>query len=232
MPTLDDEFKIDPANGLVDNIKKYLPDKPKALLIPADPKYYKRADQAAKEFQSMFENSGIIFEEFKVLDRRYMDDTRELIENADFILLGGGHVRTQNNFIHRISLTECVYNPNKVVLGISAGSMNMASDTYAQPYIKGEFSNENLERFLDGLGITDTSIVPHFEDLPNRQIEGHRQLEDVVIPDSKKRPLIGLTDKSYILGTSEGETIYGEAYEINDGIVTKLSENGQTYKLT
>ena len=53
--------------------------------------------------------------------------------NYDVILLGGGHVPTQNKFFKEIRLREKIKDFDGIIIAISAGSMNSADIVYCQP---------------------------------------------------------------------------------------------------
>ena len=46
------------------------------------------------------------FESYTVLDRRNQNDAAKLVKSSNFIILGGGHVPTQNQFFGEIRLKE------------------------------------------------------------------------------------------------------------------------------
>ena len=50
-------------------------------------------------------------------------------------------------------------------------------------------------------------------------------LEDILLPDSKKTPMIALPDRSYIIQQGDKVEIFGEAYSLKDGIITQISQN-------
>ena len=54
------------------------------------------------------------------------------------LILGGGHVPTQNRFFQKIGLRERMKAFAGLVIGISAGSMNSAEIVYAHPELEGE----------------------------------------------------------------------------------------------
>lgn len=74
-----------------------------------------------------------------------------------------GHVPTQNQFFKNINLREIIRNSKALILGGSAGSMNSAEIVYAQPELEGESINPNYKKYIQGLGLTNISILPHFQ---------------------------------------------------------------------
>ena len=84
-----------------------------------------------------------------------------LVKAAGLIVLAGGHVPTQNAFLCQCGLKEAMKTFDGVVIGISAGSMNCAETVYAQPEEPGEAISKTYRRFLPGLGLTNTMLLPH-----------------------------------------------------------------------
>ena len=85
--------------------------------------------------------------------------------SIDVIVLTGGHVPTQNNFLKQLRLRERLLNYNGIIVAWSAGSMNCADVVYAGPEFEGEAIDPLYERWISGLGITDINIFPHFQKL-------------------------------------------------------------------
>lgn len=45
---------------------------------------------------------------------------------------------------------------------------------------------------------------------------------DSMLSESNKRTIYGLTDRAYIIKINNKYKIYGESYEIHNGIITKI----------
>ena len=69
------------------------------------------------------------------------------------ILLGGGHVPSQNQYFKDYKIKEKLKEFDGILIGISAGSMNCANIVYAMPEEAGESINPGYQRFLTGLHI-------------------------------------------------------------------------------
>ena len=50
-------------------------------------------------------------------------------------------------------------------------------------------------------------------------------LEDILLPDSKKSPMIALPDRSYIIQQGDEIEIFGEAYLLKEGQIAQISQN-------
>ena len=53
-------------------------------------------------------------------------------------------------------------------------------------------------------------------------------IEKVLLPDSKTKPFISITDGSYIIDDGEKQTIFGEAYRFANGEMKQLCSNGKS----
>ncbi|MDH8676860.1 Type 1 glutamine amidotransferase-like domain-containing protein [Fusibacter bizertensis] len=115
-------------------------------------------------------------------------------------------------------------NYNGIVIGISAGTMNCAEVVYAQPELDGEAIDPNYQRYLEGLNLTQISVLPHFQELKELLLDGLRVVEDISLPDSKIRPFYALVDGAFILVEDNKSVLYGEGYLINDGDITMICE--------
>ena len=154
--------------------------------------------------------------------------SKEMIEKADFIFLCGGHLPTQNKFFNDIGLKELLKNTNALIVGGSAGSMNCADVVYCPPELEEEVLDDNFNRYLKGLGLTNINIMPHFEEYKKMVICGKRYIDDIVVPDSHKIDIIALNNGSYIVIKDNQTTIYGESYLIRKGKITQINENQNT----
>ena len=113
-------------------------------------------------------------------------------------------------------------------MGISAGSMNSADVVYAQPELEGEVIDAGYQRFLTGLDLTKTMILPHYQMIKDNILDGMRIIEDITYPDSQGRKFYALTDGSYLYIDNGQEEICGEAYLIADGKTAQISALGET----
>ena len=141
------------------------------------------------------------------------------------IILGGGHVPTQNQFFEQINLFERIKKFEGIIIGISAGTMNCADIVYAQPELDGEAIDPNYKRFLKGLNLTKFQIIPHYHSIKNKKLDGLRIIEDITYDDSIGRCFYALPNGSYIYQTQNEAYLYGEGYKIEDKILAQICEN-------
>ena len=200
-----------------------LPESPKCLFICSDPDSPDLTDRFGQEMADAFEEAGIPFKEFTTLDRRNDEDAQALIWESDLIILAGGHVPTQNAYFQEISLAVLLENYQGVLMGISAGTMNCADTVYVQPEEEGE-SDPDFPRFAPGLGLTDTNVLPHYQQVKDNLLDGLRLFEDITYADSMGNCFLAMVDGSYIYNDGEGELLFGEAYTLEDGVLEQISQ--------
>ncbi len=215
--------ELNPANRFVDELRQCFPSPCRALFICSDPDGWERMDFYASVLKGSFEDAGFSFACFDTLDGRNAVQAAELVRDANLLILGGGHVPTQNRFFHAIGLRALIRDFDGVVIGISAGSMNSADVVYAQPEEDGEAADPGYQRFLTGLGLTKTMLLPHWQELRDSVLDGLRVLEDITLPDSAGRTFYAIPDGSYLFIKSGLEELRGEAYLVRDGRIMQIS---------
>ena len=129
---------FDDKNRLVLCLRRYWKDGSRCLLLPADPDDAEFNDIIRDDMARILERRGFPYACFDVWDYRMTEFPRNRLLAYDFILLGGGHVPTQNAFFHKAGLREKIRGFEGIVMGISAGTMNCADEVYAQPELPGE----------------------------------------------------------------------------------------------
>lgn len=220
---------LDYHNGFKDKIAELMFDGARGLIIAAYPNRYEGNDEMCDYFRNAFESTGKQFSTFDLTDDRY-PMSKEAIESYDLIVLAGGHTPTQNAYFARINLRDKLKDFNGIIVGISAGSMNMADNVYFQPEEPGE-SGDWFKRDGIGLGLCDISICPHLQMIRNTILDGRFLVYDLIANDSKTREIIGLDDGSYIYGDGTHFTIYGRATLIKDGELKEICYDSKTLEL-
>lgn len=214
---------LNPENGFIRRLRAALPDSCGALFVCSDPASHAFTDHIAGDMRRALEAAGIALTAFRVLDGRNEKDAAARVAQAELIVLAGGHVPTQNAFFQRIGLGELLKGRPGVLIGISAGSMNGAKEVYAQPERESEAVSPAYRRFLPGLGLTKTQLLPHYQLVKNSRVDGLRLFEDITFPDSMGRRFIAIPDGSYLLIRDGTETLYGEAWLIENGAMRQIA---------
>lgn len=114
---------------------------------------YEQNDSDSTGMHGMFEECDMPFKRYRVIDNRTDEaDAKQLISEASCIFLMGGHATQQFQLICEKGILEEIRNSSAIILGVSAGSSNMAKhalDIWEShvPY--------------DGLGLADITIKAH-----------------------------------------------------------------------
>ena len=222
---------LNPANAFTDELRRCFCRGCRTVFICSDPDLYDETDFFANATKEIFENAGFSFGSFCILDSRNEHEAPELVKRSDLIILAGGHVPTQNRFFNRIGLRGLLKDYTGILIGISAGSMNSAEIVYAQPEREGEAVDPAYQRFLTGLGLTRTNLLPHYQENRDAVLDGLRIYEDIACSDSMGRTFYAIPDGSYLLIDDGKEELRGEAYRIKDGALSRISSRGDVLPL-
>lgn len=219
-------------NGFLGRFRKGWESGCGCLMIASDPADFAGNDRMQGEFFGFFKISEIPVSRLVMCDDRNADDLPRLLSECRFVILAGGHVPTQNAFFKKIGLRERMKGYEGTILGISAGTMNCAGTVYAQPELSGEALDPGYERYLPGLGLTTLMILPHYQEAKDRLLDGKRLFEDITYKDSMGKTFYALVDGSYVLAQGGREVLYGEAYRIKDGTISRICDKGARLTLS
>lgn len=218
---------LDPANGLLEELKKDWIRRAKCLLICADPMGYTGNDKMGEFMEDRLLKSDLDIGSFTVCDYRNVESVMHNLSEYDVIILGGGHVPTQNEFFGLIHLRHLLHQFKGIIMGISAGSMNCAEEVYAMPELEGESMDPAYRRFMEGLGLTRRRVIPHYNVLKDEVLDGKKMLEEIAFEDSVGREFYLIPDGSFLLQRNGREELHGEGYLIRNGRMTKICESDQ-----
>jgi len=120
---------MDNANGVVDQIKNSLINNKKIVFVTSDMNKPRESviGYANITFDSM-KMVGISFDEYLILDRESMKNANKYIDGASLVFLCGGDTYKQHELFEAINLRELLSNYDGLVIGQSAGALNMASN--------------------------------------------------------------------------------------------------------
>lgn len=212
-------------NGLVDQLKEVLKKNKKVVFVSSD---INSTPSSVASYSKIFFDSmkmaGILFEEYNILDGTKVEKAKEYIENADLVFLCGGDTYNQHLFFEKIGLKELLSTYSGIVMGQSAGAINMAEHCFNSP--------EELEKsepiFFDGLGLTNINIEPHFVYDSSRFNEKEIYQRNTIINESYNRSIYGQCNGSHVfINNNNITTIYGETYLITNGNIRKICENNK-----
>ena len=187
---------------IAETLKEELRIRKNLVFVTCFPEKHQVNDEDSTGMHTMFVEYNLGFENYAVIDDRMtIDQAQKLINEANCIFLMGGDSVMQMQFIHDIGIYDAIRASNAVILGVSAGSMNMGKHPF-------DFW-ESLMPY-EGLGFVDLTVKCHYETLDDAMI-------NTVMQVSMKQPIIAMEDESAIYITADGITSTGKIYQIKKG---------------
>lgn len=192
-------------------LKASLPERRSLVFISAWPDDAARNDEDTAGMHGMFAEWDMAFGRFAVIDvRTFSDEGRQMIREADCVFLMGGNPTAQMQLIREKELAGALHEHRGVLLGVSAGSINMARralDIWESPVP------------YDGVGLTGITIKSHVN-------EGEQELQETLrmISATQRLPICAMEDESAIFLTREGADWLGRIRYIEDGAVVPLTQ--------
>lgn len=223
---------LDTSNEFVNNLRACWKPDSRLVVVCSDAHNYSLNDEMCDTFTKCFRYHGLTVSTSVMLDGRNERDAARIITLSDVVLLGGGHVPTQNEFFSLIGLRVLLREYTGVIIGVSAGSMNCMDTVYAQPELPGESLDPAFDRFIPGLGLSRVQILPHYQMVRNNLLDGKRLFEDITYGDSFGHSFYALVDGSYVLKKDGRYTLFGEGYLICDGRIAQICRRGETIDIT
>ena len=220
--------KLNNINNFVTQLKKYhRKGFDNFIYFPSNPLTYDNNDYYANLYFRAFNNSDFRFKNCFLVDNRNYSEVHDIIKDSDIIILGGGELPRQNTFFNNIHLKQELNYYDGIIVGMSAGSMNLADIVFDFPELDEQIGNPN---YLRGLAFTDINIVPHYKLTEKNYIleSGLDAWSTYVLPHSHKINIYALVDGTHILIQSNHAEIFGEAYLVRDSIISRVCNNYET----
>ena len=171
-------------------------------------KMHEKTDKYFIFFLNMFQENGISFDEAYVVDGRMtVAEAQKALTEADVVWLSGGDTPVEFAYLKKYGLDTILKQHEGVVIGMSAGSINMAKNAICTLSC-----GHSKQEVYEGLGFVDFSVEPHFV---------REKLSEELLELSKKYLIYGLCDNSIIVSKDGKVSVYGEVYYIKDGQMTE-----------
>lgn len=185
------------------------------VFIPANFENMEKVNGYANIDVSWFKEIGINLNGITVLnDTMTKEEMFRSIENADIIFLMGGDTLKQNDFLMKNDLKPIIKAFKKVVIGISAGAINLSNISLCS---KDEEDGVEKTITYEGIGRINYTIEPHF-DIDNKIL-----LQNELYPLSEKMTIYGLPNNTGVrIIDSNFEILYGDFYKISNNEVEKI----------
>ena len=217
-------------NAIVDNFKQSLKAQDNFLFVASSIGHRSMTEEYFNIVKQSFEQT-IPFKNYTILDETEASRAEELVINADFILLSGGHVPSQNRLFQLLDLKHLLAKNNRAVIcGVSAGSMNCAETVYCPPEYEEELTPTFI-KYFPGLALSKISIYPHWEEhnKENELLSTTNIFHEIMLPDSEKAPFLAFDDGTYILqkGDAGKATVFGQSFLFCNGCYEEFSKIGE-----
>lgn len=197
---------------IADHLKEDITNHDLLLFIASSPTEHEKSDRYLNVNKTWFEQSGICFKNYLLIDDRVSNTkAQELIHAASCIFLLGGDTLAQISFLKSTGLISLIRNSKAIVIGISAGAINMAKTSLCS---KDTHVPETV--VYDGIGIADITIEPHFT-LANSELISELKLI------SQRNLIYAMCDNSSIIVRGKAIAHIGEIYQFQNGNMEKVS---------
>lgn len=200
-------FTID----IMERLREELTVRDSLVFVSAWPSDYNRNDSDSTGMYAMFEECDMPFKRYGVIDdRTTADDAKRLIRKASCIFLMGGQAVSQFQLICDKDILDEIRKSTAVILGVSAGSSNMAKralDIWEShvPY--------------DGLGLANITIKAHVAQDDQELLQTLSR-----ISMEQNLPICAMEDESAIFVKDNKATYSGKILWINNGNVRLMSQ--------
>lgn len=171
-------------------------------------------DIRLEKYLSWFADIEIIFEHASLIDQRVsLMEQSILLKQASCVFLMGGDTLQQFEFLKKGKLIPIIKEEDFVVIGMSAGAINMAK-TVVFPY--------NPERgkslTYEGLGLVDFTVIPHFD------LKTIDYIDTYILPLTFDNTIYGLNENGVILHENDKVEFFGDVFKLENNIVERISE--------
>lgn len=195
-------------NAIEKVLRENLPKRDSIVFISADPENYAQNDDDRDGMHEMFAECGMAFSHKYVINRRTdAEEAVKLIREADCIWLMGGESKWQIELIRDLGLDLELHESSAMILGVSAGSMNLG---HYVAYIWDD------PEFYEGLGLTNITIKSHYE-------EGEWFLP-TLLKMSMIHPIVAMKDMSAIFIKGGDIWKIGDMFLIDKGEISPLTD--------
>lgn len=195
---------------VAERLRKELVSRDSLVFISAWPAEYARNDDDSAGMHEMFEKCGMPFARFCVIDNRTdASCAARWIQEASCIFLMGGHPEQQFQLIKDKGLANAICEASGIVLGVSAGAINMA--------VRSLDTKESNVPYA-GLGLADVTVKPHF-------VPEDEQVLSTLLQISMNLPICAMEDDSAIFVKGSGISCTGKIHWVSEGAIGPFSPN-------
>ena len=202
--------KIEIPQNIINFINNKIQTTKKISFIAASFNDYEKNDKFVNKLLNAFEDKKIYFDNISIIDSRTKkNEMINNIKNSNIIFILGGDTLKQIKSIKNYGLKKHISDNNKIIIGISAGAINMAKQVVLAKDIEDNIPNLSIYK---GLGITNINIEPHCDF--NNKVHWQDLLEASMYTN-----LVVMHDDSYIIIDDDNIKYYGHYLTLKKGKV-------------
>ena len=196
------------TDDIAEVLKQVLTLRERLVFISSWPDNHAQNDEDSYGMHQMFAERKMPFVHHCVIDSRTVaEEAVRLVREASCIFLMGGNATLQFQLMCDKGLLDEIRRSEAVILGVSAGAMNMGGPTVdiyesATPY--------------EGLGFAHVTVKAHYP-LEDGTLQSLKQV-------SLELPVCLMTDESAIFVTKETITKIGQIYRLENGEIAPLTQ--------
>ena len=195
-------------------LQEDITDRKSLVMVSSNPDFFE--DVGAAE-RSWLDQAGIKFDKYHLLNYEVQkEDAHMLIQNASVIFLLGGNTLKQKEFLIEYELPDLIKKSSAVVMGASAGAINMSVKWLCTKNFGYEVE---ISSVYDGIGLDDFSVLSHFD------LENNMELvQDELSALSKEFNIYASNKDCALRVKGEKIDILGNVYLISHSKIQKLEE--------
>ena len=162
-----------------------------------------------------FKEININLEDIDILDNNMQEDImKEKLKKTDIIFIMGGDTQKQNIFLEKYNLKETIKTSKGIVIGISAGAINLGIDSLCSKDLDDGAYKTIIYK---GIGRIPYTVEPHF-DINNLEL-----LNNELYPVSNTIKIYGLPNDTGIrITNNNNKIIKGNFYLIDKEEIKKI----------
>lgn len=195
-------------------LQEDITDRKSLAMISSNPLLYE--DGGATE-RSWLDQAGILFDDYHLINYHVKkEDAQTFIRNASAIFLLGGDTLKQNEFLLDYELSDLIKKSTAVVMGASAGAINMSAKWLCSKNFGYPVEKSSL---YDGIGLDNFSVLSHFD------LENNIELvQNELSPLSEELNIYASNKDCAVRVKGNSIDILGNVYVISQSKVKKLDE--------
>lgn len=195
-------------------LQEDITDRKSIAMISSNPSIYE--DDGATE-RSWLDQAGIMFDEYHLINYRLQkEEAQTKIQNASVIFLLGGNILEQNGFLMEYELSGPIKESSAVVMGTSAGAINMSAKWLCSKSFGDEVDKSSV---YNGIGLDNFSVLSHF-DLENNIPLVQSELS----PLSEENNIYASNKDCAVRVMGDKIDVFGTVFLISHSKIQKLDE--------